>query len=365
MNVREFFSSSYAQARAQFLAAAEAAQAPVQSYVHPLLGAEGEVLAVDVALDGASDAQRLLIVSSGVHGVEGFGGSGAQVAALGHAQLRAQARAAGVAVLYVHALNPYGFSHLRRVTHENVDLNRNFLDFSQVLPQNPAYRELHALLLPAHWPPSPDNQQQIAAYLQQHGARAFQQAVSTGQYEFADGLFFGGTQACWSNLALRRILQHYGASARHIGWIDLHSGLGPSGYGERCNTCRNDGADLARVRRWWDSGGSTPVRSLNDGSSVSASLQGVCWFAVYEECAQAQYTGMAVEFGTQSFEQVSLALRGEQWLHTHPQTSAQAATLRRALRDAFYVDTDDWKLQIVQQSLEAMQQGIVGLGEEG
>ena len=28
----------------------------------------------------------------------------------------------GVAVLYVHALNPYGFSHIRRATHENADL---------------------------------------------------------------------------------------------------------------------------------------------------------------------------------------------------------------------------------------------------
>jgi hypothetical protein len=59
----------------------------------------------------------------------------------------------GVAVLYVHALNPYGFSHIRRATHENVDLNRNFHDFSKPLPVNEAYRELHPLLLPDQWPP--------------------------------------------------------------------------------------------------------------------------------------------------------------------------------------------------------------------
>jgi hypothetical protein len=99
--------------------------------LHPLTGRDGEALAMDVARDGPADADRLLIVSSACHGVEGYCGSGVQVAALHDAQWREKARAQGVAVLYIHALNPYGFSHIRRVTHENVDLNRNFHDFSK------------------------------------------------------------------------------------------------------------------------------------------------------------------------------------------------------------------------------------------
>jgi hypothetical protein len=87
---------------------------------------------MDVVRDGPADADRLLIVSSACHGVEGYCGSGVQVAALADAEWREKARAQGVAVLYIHALNPYGFSHIRRVTQENVDLNRNFHDFSQV-----------------------------------------------------------------------------------------------------------------------------------------------------------------------------------------------------------------------------------------
>ena len=35
-----------------------------------------------------------------------------------------------LAVLYIHALNPHGFSFWRRVTQEGVDLNRNFHDFA-------------------------------------------------------------------------------------------------------------------------------------------------------------------------------------------------------------------------------------------
>jgi len=149
IGVTQAFASSYAQARVKFLEAAASAGVAVRSFAHPLKGSEGEDLALDVALDGASDAECLLIVSSACHGVEGFCGSGVQVHALHDQAWREHARANGVAVLYLHALNPHGFSHKRRVTHENVDLNRNFQDFSGPLPANPAYRSLHPLLLPA------------------------------------------------------------------------------------------------------------------------------------------------------------------------------------------------------------------------
>jgi hypothetical protein len=82
-----------------------------------------------------------------------------------------KARAQGVAVLYIHALNPYGFSHIRRVTQENVDLNRNFHDFlSKPLPVNAAYRELQPLLLPAQWPPAAGNVAAMRLH-RQHGMR--------------------------------------------------------------------------------------------------------------------------------------------------------------------------------------------------
>ena len=76
------FSSSYAEARAKFRAAAEAAGLDVEAHVHPLRGRDGEELAMDVVRDGPRHAERLLIVSSGCHGVEGYCGSGAQVALL-------------------------------------------------------------------------------------------------------------------------------------------------------------------------------------------------------------------------------------------------------------------------------------------
>ena len=189
INVSDAFSASYAQARGKFFAAAVAANLPVSSHAHPLAGRDGEALAMDVVLDGSPDAERLLIISSACHGVEGYCGSGVQVAALHDEAWRQHAREKNVAVLYVHALNPFGFSHVRRATHENVDINRNFHDFSQPLPVNLGYRRIHSLLLPDHWPPGADNEAAIAAFIEKNGASAFQSAVSSGQHEFPDGLF--------------------------------------------------------------------------------------------------------------------------------------------------------------------------------
>ena len=358
MAAADAFASSYAQARSKFLAAAEAAGLDVASHAHPMRGRDGEALAMDVAREGPRDAAAMLLISSACHGAEGFCGSGAQVALLRDAAWHAQLRERGVAVLYVHGLNPYGFSWLRRVTHEGVDLNRNFQDFSQALPANPGYDELAHALVPATWPASAQAQACLQAYAAAHGARALQAAVTAGQYTHPLGLFYGGLNPTWSNVTLRHVLQEHGQRCQRLGWIDLHTGLGPSGHGEPIFACRDDAAALARARAWWG----PEVTSTYDGSSASASLSGMMWFAAYEECAQAEYTGIALEYGTLPVTEVIDALRGDHWLECHPEAdAAQAAAIKRRVRDAFYTDTDAWKERIVEQALNAARQAVRGL----
>lgn len=366
IGVVEAFSSSYAQARTKFLEAAAAAGLAVTSHPHPLPGRDGEALAMDVARDGPADASELLILSSACHGVEGYCGTGVQVFALHDQEWRDKARAAGVAVLYIHALNPYGFSHVRRATHENVDLNRNFQDFSKPLPVNEAYRELQPLLLPAQWPPSPENDAAIAQYIATRGQAAYQAAISRGQHEFADGLFFGGTAPTWSNTTLRGVLATHASRAQRIGWIDLHTGLGPSGHGERIYAGADDAAAVARARRWWDGGGATPVTSIYDGSSTSAYLTGLMWNAIYDANPKAAYTGIAMEYGTVPVFDVMQALRAEHWLNIHRDEASPelAARIKQQMMDAFYTDTDAWKGQIVSQARQAMFQAVDGLAAD-
>jgi hypothetical protein len=360
--VSSAFSKTYREARQKFLQASAAAGLPVEAKPHPLPGLQGEQLAMDVARDGAPNAAKVLVLSSACHGVEGYCGSGIQVALLGDREFRERAAAAGVALLFIHGLNPYGFSWKRRTTHENIDLNRNFHDFSQPLPENTAYRELHPLLIPEQWPPPAGNLQAIQAYVAQHGEKAYQAALSGGQYEFPDGLFYGGRAPSWSNLTVREVLRAHGRRAGRLAWIDIHTGLGPSGVGERIYAGRDDAATIQRARAWWDGGGRTPVTSIYDGSSTSARLTGMMFFSAYEECPQAEYTGIALEYGTVPMLESFGALRGEQWLNRHPDAPRQVAdAIRAQVFNAFYTDTDEWRERVFAQAREAMLQAIEGL----
>jgi len=353
------FAATYAEARDKFLAAARARGLAVTRHVHPVArGADGEELSIDVAVLGPDDATRVLVLTSGTHGAEGFCGSGCQVGFLHDDAFLADAAAAPVRVVFVHALNPYGFSHLRRTNEDNVDLNRNFRDFAMPLPPNRAYADVHGFMVPATWPPSAADDARLGAYVKAHGERALQQAVSSGQCEYPDGLFYGGVRPAWSNGVLRAVLREHAGHAAALGWIDFHTGLGPRGHGEKILAARADPADGARAKAWWGA----DVTSFHDGSSTSAALTGVNYNAAYDECPGAAYAGIALEYGTQSFAEVLGALRADQWLENHPDApAAQRAAIKRALRDAFYVDAGDWKATVYAQALAAARAAFAGL----
>jgi len=353
--VRKLFSRTYAEARSKFLQAAARRGLGVDSYTLPLVGADGEKLATDVVLDGPAHASKLVIVISGVHGVEGYCGSAIQTGLLGLGPVTEP----DTAVLYVHAVNPHGFSHSRRETQENVDLNRNFIDFSAPLPVNAPYAEIHELLLPKAWPPSDENELALDSLRKDWGPKGFQRAVALGQYEFDDGMHFGGRQPAWSNATFRVILQRHARNCRHIGSIDIHTGLGPYSVGERIFACPDEGATLDRARRWWGS-----VTSVSTGTSNSVPMTGPIQFALFDECGQAVQTNLCLEFGTYPMSQVIGASRAEHWLHRHgTKDLLQAAAIRQTLKDAFYPQADDWQEAIWQQGREVFVQTVRGLQE--
>ncbi len=353
-----FFSATYREARHRFLEAARKAGAAVDAHVHPLTGAEGEEIGTDTALLGAADADKLFIVSSGTHGPEGFSGSACQLALLND-ELACRATDRGIALLLIHAVNPFGFSHLKRTNEDNIDLNRNFNDFSTPYPDNPVYEEIHDLLVPAAWPPSAENESQLtAAMARLAGQRA--PGISSGQARHPDGLFYSGTAPAWSNRTIRGVLRKHGANRRHIAWIDVHTGLGPYGHGEKIFG-RHPEATLARALAWWgrDLIVSTAIES------VSPRTRGHITGCAPEECPGVAITPSTLEYGTLPSPQVRRALRGEAWLAGHPDApAAVSAEIRRAVRDAFYVDADDWKGMILGQFRAFALQTINGLAAE-
>ncbi|HLZ83278.1 MAG TPA: M14 family metallopeptidase [Caulobacteraceae bacterium] len=358
MNSADSFSATYAEARARFRAAAAAAGAGLEAVSHPERGRQGEDLATDVAWIGPRDAGRVLVTISGTHGAEGFCGSGAQLDWLARGE--AARLPTGVAALMIHAINPYGFSWLRRVTHENVDLNRNWVDFDAPLPANPGYDAIAEAAVPAEWTPEAQarSESALGAYVGAHGPGAFQQAISGGQFRHPGGLFYGGAAPSWSRRTQSAIFAEYLNQAARVGIIDYHTGLGPWGYGERIVTDAMDSPGFARARAWWGAA----ITSPSGGTSTSARITGDGLEAAPRLVPHAEVTGMAMEIGTRSLAEVLLALRADAWLHAHADPlSPEAEPIKAKVREAFYGDADDWKGMVAGQSLVAVRQAIAGL----
>ena len=358
-SVSRNFSLHYEQARERFLEAAAARGALLDSAVLPgLRGARGEELAIDTAVIGGCGSRKVLVVSSGTHGPEGFAGSAAQLALLQDAELLERAQRAEVALLLVHGVNPYGFSHLQRTNEDNVDLNRNHIDFSRPLPSNPVYAELEPLLIPAQWPPGPAERQALQQWIERHGMPAYRKAVTAGQYGSPDGVFYGGTGPSWSNRSLRAMLRRHAGAATHLGWVDIHTGLGPWGHGEKIYAGRPLEQDHAMARAWWGADLFAPFA----GDSVSADVSGPVVTAACGECPGARLALMGLEFGTVEQEQVLGCLRAQAWLRRHPEAPpALREELRQRTLAAFCCDSEAWRGMVLGQTRVALLQAVQGL----
>jgi hypothetical protein len=336
-------SATYDEARTAVLAAGRRAGAEATAFPHPSPGRLGEELAIDVLTMGPADADSLLMVVSGTHGVEGYAGSALQRWWLDE---RAGKRPGDVRVVIVHALNPVGFSWVRRVNEDNVDLNRNFVDWS-LPPRNDAYGDIADLLVPADW----DDATQAAttaALLEaagEVGLERFQEIVSGGQYDHPTGIFHGGTGPVWSHRWLASHLPEIVEGAARLGIIDLHTGLGPWGHGELISHEASADPGYARGTAWWGE-----VRSMRDGESVSASLEGDWLAAVEHWLPGVEVTSAALEFGTVDTITVLQSLRADAWLHAHGDpTAPEAEAIRAQVRAAFADDDPAWLATLIER----------------
>jgi hypothetical protein len=352
------FSGSYQQARARFRSAAVNAGAALFDYAYPESGPDGGDLATDIAWLGPRSAEHVLVTVSGTHGVEGYGGSGAQVHWLERGE--GGRLPPGAAAMLVHAINPHGFAWHRRVTHENVDLNRNWIDFSAAPPENPGYAQIAAALCPSQWTQESRarSMAELQAFIAKHSLATFVQVVSGGQYTHPEGLFYGGAAPTLARRNLTAILREHLGQAEHIACIDYHTGLGPAGYGERMVADSREGAVFARACQWLG----TEVTSVATGDSASAKIAGGWIGALPGLLPHAEVTAIGLEFGTVEPLFVLEALRADNWLHTCGDPAApQAQPIKAAMLEAFYIDTDLWRGMVLGQSLLACRQMLAGL----
>jgi hypothetical protein len=351
MNGPSAFSPDYRTARARFREQAVARGMRLEA--HPLPG--GHDLTVDVAFLGDDQAERVVIVSSGLHGVEGFLGSAIQLAWLDD-PAQFPDPPPGSALVLIHALDPYGFAKLRRVDADNVDLNRNFVlepDTFSGCPET--YRALDGMLNP-RWPPSwfdPYPVDSLVA-LMRFGRGELKRAIAHGQYEFPLGLFFGGKGPAPTRRLLERELPRWVNGAEQVLHLDVHTGLGPSGS---LAFLLDGSVPLERVAWLRERFGHERVVWSGEGVSYPTSGGLGSW-------CQAKFPGVAydylcAEFGTWGGSSVLAALRREnQADHWGEPGSESTARAKARLREAFAPSDPAWRERTVREGLASIQRAF-------
>lgn len=347
MHVSSYFSASYADARLNFKQACEAKGHVVNSLVNDrAVGVDGEILTTDIVRIGPDNAGNLLVLISGTHGAEGPCGSGVQRGLIETDYF--DDLHANTAVLLVHAINPYGFSHCRRVNEDNIDLNRNFSDFVGVEEINTDYDKLHKHIMTFDWADREPTLRDIAEnYAKDYGHEGFQAALTIGQYRHKDGVFFGGDAPSWSRIMFESLLREHAAAAQNVCVLDFHTGLGPDGV---CEPITAGSAQQVQISK--DIFGQD-IFCPGDGGSSAASVQGTIAHGISNVLADKATSFLALEYGTKPFDDVMSIICADTWLYENGDLdSAAGKRIKQQVKEAFYFDNDVWKEKVWVAALE-------------
>jgi hypothetical protein len=352
------FSPDYFTARDRFLRAAASLTSNIQSIAMSSTGPRGEPLTIDVATLEAGRSDRVVIVSSGLHGVEGFAGSAVQLAWLEHAR-RTNPRPP-IRVVVAHGLNPYGFAWLRRANERNVDLNRNFtsdrsfLDTEHYRRSSAVYARFSGFLNP----PSPPSRREpytalAALRVLLGGRKALESALPAGQYEHERGLFFGGHELEETTRVLRREIEVWTRGAHLAVHLDVHTGLGR--WADRQLLIAD--APASSRGQWVHRAFGEGVRAADP--RVAYRAHGTMAEDFRDRLLPCEYHGITAEFGTYSGLRVLGALRAENRAHFHAEPASDAYTWAKdQILEAFAPASPAWRRTVVTSGVSLIDRAI-------
>ena len=195
---------------------------------------ESDELYIDnIYLPAEVETTNLIILTTGVHGMEGYIGS--VMLDVFFDEIYPTLNTDNTGILVVANINPYGMKYMRRYNENNVDLNRNFIeDWENFdLSSNKEYPKVESFLQPvgamgnAFW-------HEVSFYLSlakealTTGADTISDALLTGQYEYAEGVYYGGNGDEKSTSYLKGVFADcIDGSYENLIHIDIHSGYGP------------------------------------------------------------------------------------------------------------------------------------------
>jgi hypothetical protein len=359
-DLTQYFSATYFAARARFLLLANDLgwQASSRQICGSGTGPADAPLFIDVAVcEGADSAPwQTVIVSSGLHGVEGFFGSAVQCAAMDRL-LRKRTRSTP-RLIFVHALNPYGFAYIRRCNEDNVDLNRNFLSEPCAYRGSPPDYARFDSMLNRPSPPSFFEPFRLLALLAilRYGMPALRRAIASGQYEYPQGLFYGGTGPCATTRFVQEQFPRWlGTETGPVLHLDFHTGLGRWGEFQLLADLPPTAAQAERIRRVFG----RDVVSSQPSSMVAYAARGSIGEWCLRHAAARDYTYLCAEFGTYSPVKMLAALRAENRLHHwgRPGTCG-SSWAKRQLLEAFCPRSRNWRQRAAQQGVELIERAL-------
>ena len=337
-----FFSDSYQSARQNFLQRASAVQAEIKtSYL-------SEGLAIDSAIIGSG--RSALVLTSGLHGVEGFFGSAVQCCLLEHVLLQKIPK--NLRIVLVHALNPYGFENIRRFDENGVDLNRNFLLADQPYRGSPpGYQKLNTFLNPDSAPIAYEVYRlRAATKILQYGLPALKEAIVGGQFDYPKGIFFGGDAPAVATEYVINHCEDWAGDAESVAHIDLHSGLGE--YGSY-KLLVNSGAGSEEHNWYAELFNEEVIGSLQASDDTAYHVTGSMggWLERYFKNRKYYFAG--AEFGTYGPVRVLGAIRAENRVHHYASSNSSVFKAAKAeLLECFYPKDSLWRNQVVASSMQ-------------
>jgi hypothetical protein len=280
-----------------------------------------------------------------MHGVEGYLGAAVQLTALREKAALASTRG-DVRFVFVHALNPHGFAWSRRVNEDNVDLNRNFLIEGERYSGSPVgYAALDGMLNPQR-PPSwrtPFYPQALWA-VARLGMPALKQSIAAGQYDYPQGLFFGGAGPSRTKQCLAQHLPQWLGSCSSVVHIDFHSGLGAWGTYKLLLDF-----PISTAQREWLTrafGLAHVVESTSARMDYTTRGGLGQWLARTQ--APRSYLTLTAEFGTYPVLRVLAGLRAENQAHHWSTPEAnETRGARERLRELFCPADPAWRAQVL------------------
>ncbi|AFJ03032.1 putative deacylase [Methylophaga frappieri] len=312
------------------------------SIAHPLRGPKNEKLYCDIAWAGNPKAKHVLVLVSGLHGVEGGVGSAIQSDFMGrHRRLPAE-----VCVILVHAINPWGFAWASRSDNDGIDINRNFVDFAAPLPDSVEALQVWAKL----------SQQDTADI---GGQRALFDTLSQGQYQQRDALYFGGDKPSWSREVIEQLaLQIKPEKRDSVVVIDIHSGLGPYGYGELiCD--HPPGSKATQTARNLFGATVTEPALGTSSSGMKYGLHDYFWHGQGE-----QVCFLTLEYGTFGNSEMLQVLYADHQLQQKGKVDwSDQATLdiKHALQDYFCPNETQWQELVLFRGRQVIEMALEGL----